>query len=125
MIERARARAVYDQLQVAEITAFLEDLDRSFDVIVACDAVIYFGDLRQVTVPAARRLKAGGVVAFTVERGNVDPFVLTDSGRFAHHPNHIDEVAAAAGLRVHTKNEAVLRYEYGLEVPGLVVVLTA
>ena len=123
MVERARARAVYDAVHVAEITAFLEaDGHGPIDLIAACDALIYFGDLRQVIVPAAAHLAPDGVVAFTVERGDIYPFRLTDAGRFTHHRDHLIEVAAAANLAVVVLDEAILRYEYGNPVHGLVAV---
>jgi predicted TPR repeat methyltransferase len=123
MVERARAREVYDVLHVAEITSFLAaSPDFRFDLIAACDALIYFGDLRQVLVPAASRVAPDGVVAFTVERGDVYPFALSDSGRFTHHRDHVVEVAAAAGFSIVGLEDAVLRYEYGNPVRGLVAI---
>ena len=123
MIERARERDVYDVLHVAEITAFLNSRDdERFDLIAACDALIYFGDLRQVVIAAAGRLAPDGVLAFTVERGDAYPFGLTDSGRFTHHRDHVIEAAAAAGLSAVRVDDAVLRYEYGDPVWGLVAV---
>jgi predicted TPR repeat methyltransferase len=123
MIDRAHKRAVYDVLHVAEITAFLGRDDDAFDLVMACDTFIYFGDLRQVIVPAARRLVPNGCLVFTIERGGSHPFRLADSGRFAHHPDHVREVTAEAGLAVASLGERVLRYEYGEPVDGLVAVL--
>lgn len=128
MLAQARARGVYDRLEAAEITVWLEREatgEPPFDGIAACDSLIYFGDLRAVLVPAARRLEPGGWLAFTVERGEVSPFQLTDSGRYAHHRNHVVEAASEAGLAVVEIEESVLRHEYGEPVVGLVVVLRA
>ena len=58
MVELARSRDIYDALHVAEITSWLGQPKKPFDVIVACDTLIYFGDLRQVLAarrPSARR----------------------------------------------------------------------
>jgi predicted TPR repeat methyltransferase len=123
MIDQARARRIYDALDVDELAAYLRRGHTRFDVIAACDTLIYFGDLAQVIEPAAQRLRAHAAIAFTTERGDVDPFVLTDSGRFSHHPNHIRAVAAAAGLVVARLDDEVLRFEYGRPVRGLVAVL--
>jgi len=123
MIDRARARTVYDVLAVAEITAFLRETDTPFELIAACDSLIYFGDLREVLGAAAARLTPFGTLAFTVESGDVYPFALTDSGRFAHHRNHVVDVAADLGLAIASLDEAVLRFEYGYPVQGLVAVL--
>lgn len=128
MLEHARRRRVYDDLHAAEITAWLNqnDDDESFDLIVACDALIYFGDLGQVIAPAARRLAPGGLIAFTVERhGGPFDFRLTDSGRYAHHPDHLTATAAANNLTVAHLEEATLRVEYGEPVVGLIAVFRA
>ena len=69
MITLARARNIYDQLKVAEITRWLGGNQDRFDLMAACDCLIYFGDLGQVVLPAAGRLARGGVLAFTLERG--------------------------------------------------------
>jgi predicted TPR repeat methyltransferase len=124
MIDAARRRGSYDALHVAEVTDFLgRDGRDTFHLITACDTLIYFGDLRQVIVPAVRWLRPGGLIAFTVERSDRPPFQLTDSGRFAHHVDHIREVAGESALVLVSAEEAVLRYEYGRAVPGLVAVL--
>ena len=126
MVEVARTRRSYDALHVAEVTAFLDRGNRdAFHLITACDTLIYFGDLRQVLVPAARWLRPGGLIAFTVERSDHAPFLLTDSGRFAHHADHVREVAGESALTVVSVDDAVLRYEYGTAVDGLVAVLKA
>jgi predicted TPR repeat methyltransferase len=122
MVDLARGRGIYDHLEVAEITKWLGRNPQQFDLIVACDCFIYFGDLSQVAGPAAQRLRANGVFAFTVEKGRY-PFALTDSGRYEHHPDHVREVAAAAGLHVERLEEAFLRMEYGEEVTGLFAIL--
>ena len=124
MLELARARNIYDQLEVAEITAWLERSTEHFDLIAACDCLIYFGDLRPIVSGAAKRLKPGGVFVFTMERGERYPFHLSDSGRYTHHPEHVREAAAAAGLTVARLDEAFLRMEYGAEVMGLFAALT-
>jgi predicted TPR repeat methyltransferase len=124
MIEVARARGIYDLLEVAEITEWLDQSKAQFDLIVACDCLVYFGDLMQVAEPAARRLKPGGCFAFTVERGQRFPLHLSDSGRFTHHPDHIREVAAKSGLILSSLQEGYLRMEGGAEVTGLLALLS-
>jgi len=108
---------------VAEITAWLDGTQAEFDLIAACDCLVYFGDLQRVAAPTAKRLKPGGWFAFTTERGERYPFHLTDSGRYTHHPDHVREVAAKAGLIVARLEEGFLRTERGVEVTGLLGLL--
>jgi predicted TPR repeat methyltransferase len=123
MIELARARGIYDQLEVAEITDWLGRAPQQFDLVIGCDCFIYFGDISQLTVPAAKVLRPGALFAFTLEKGKEYPFVLTDSGRYEHDPQHVREAAQAAGLRVEVLDEGFLRTEYGEDVIGLFIVL--
>ena len=123
MIELARATNLYDRLEVGEITEWLEGGAAPFDLIVSSDCLIYFGDLAPIVRSAAKRLKPGGLFAFSMERGNRFPFHLTDTGRYTHHPDHVRDAAAQSGLSVAQLNEAFLRMEYGEEVMGLYTVL--
>jgi predicted TPR repeat methyltransferase len=123
MIELARKREIYDRLEVAEITAWLNGTQEQFDLIASCDCLIYFGDLHEIAAAAAKRLKPGGLFAFSMECGTRYPFHLTDTGRYEHHPDHVRDVAAAAGLSVARLDQAFLRNEYGTPVTGLFAVL--
>ena len=124
MIQQARERDIYDRLEVPEVTDWLNRTQESFDLIVACDTFIYFGDLRQVIAPALQLLKPKGVIAFSVERSARPPYRLTDSGRYVHHIEHVEEVAADLGLQAYCR-EAFLRMEYGEEVTALYFAMTA
>lgn len=124
MLARARERGIYDELARSELTEwFGREPMEAFDVIALCDTLIYFGDLRQVLLPAVRHLTPEGIIAFTVEKGEADPHCLTDSGRFTHHRNHLLAVAREAGCDVVSLTEHVLRYEYGNPVTGWVAVM--
>jgi predicted TPR repeat methyltransferase len=123
MVEHARARAIYEQLHVGEITAWLAACTERYDLIVACDTLIYFGDLAPVIRAAKSLLADGGVLAFSVERGGVQPYQLTDSGRYAHHKDSIAVLAADAGLQLLRLDEGYLRMEYGSEVTGLIAAM--
>jgi predicted TPR repeat methyltransferase len=123
MIALARARNIYDRLEVAEITAWLDQGETLFDLIISCDCLIYFGDLSRIVNAAARRLKQGGIFAMSMERGDRHPFHLTDTGRYTHHPDHVREAAAKSGLSVAWIDESFLRMEYGEEVMGLYAVV--
>jgi predicted TPR repeat methyltransferase len=123
MIELARKRGIYDRLEVAEITSWLSEAREPFDLIVSCDVIIYFGDLHRIVAAAAERLRPGGVFALSMERSEHAPFHLTDTGRYAHHPDHVRDAAAAAGLGVGYLDDAFLRMEYGVPVTGLFAAL--
>lgn len=124
MIELARKRNIYDQLDTVEITDWLDRCKAQFDLIVACECLVYFGDLHKVISSSALKLNSGGVVGLTVEHGDRFPFHLTSSGRYAHHNDHLREVSKKAGLTVAHLQDGFLRMEYGTPVAGLYVVLS-
>jgi predicted TPR repeat methyltransferase len=123
MVELATGRNVYDRLEVAEITQWLDKGGENFDLIFSSDCLIYFGDLTVILAAAARRLKPHGVLGFSLERGEKPPFQLTDTGRYTHHPDHIRDAAAKSGLALLKQEESFLRMEWGEEVIGLYTVL--
>lgn len=125
MVAVAAGKDLYDRLELGEITRWLDECRETFDLIVACDTLIYFGDLRQVVCRAVKRLRPGGAIAFTVEQTEAAPFRLTDSGRYAHHSDHLREVAETSGLEIARIREEYMRMEYGEEVIGLVVVMVS
>ena len=64
MIELARARNIYDRLEVAEITGWLDDGETPFDLIISSDCLIYFGDLAKDRGVSGTAAQAGRAVRF-------------------------------------------------------------
>ena len=67
MIEKARARGLYDELHVAEAEAALRQWPLRFDAIVAADVLLYFGELAPLLAAAAAALRPAGIFAFSIE----------------------------------------------------------
>lgn len=124
MVERARARGIYDHLEAGDLFSLLGARPRAYDLLVAADVCPYIGDLTPFLAAAAQALAAGGILAFTVERCE-SGWSLGGTRRFVHAPEHVREVATAGGWRVVSLADAVLRTEGDAAVAGLVVVLTA
>ncbi|MBS0534202.1 MAG: methyltransferase domain-containing protein [Proteobacteria bacterium] len=123
MLALARDKKVYDLLAEAEAMTYLRALpEASLDLIVAADVFIYFHELLQVGAPAARALKPGGLLVFSVETHDGDGVILRDTLRYAHAPAHVREAMTAGGLELVMMEQAWARREKGNEVPGLVVV---
>ena len=123
MLDLARARALYDELAIGEMSTWLAGCADGFDLIVACDSLVYFGDLRPIVQGSARLLTSGGLFVFSLERGDRMPYRLSDNGRYTHHPDAVREMAQAAGLEIARIEEDFLRLEYGEPVIGLFTAL--
>jgi predicted TPR repeat methyltransferase len=123
MIARARERQVYDRLEVGELTETLAARPDTYDLIVAADVLVYFGDLVPVLTAARRALRRGGWFAFSVEKGSEGGFALRNTGRYTHDLDYLRRTAAAACFPEAGAEEVVLRLQDGDPVPGYLVVL--
>jgi predicted TPR repeat methyltransferase len=125
MLDKARRREVYDTLTKAELTAYLQDAEpASCDLIVSADVLIYFGELGCCFRAAAKVLRPGGWLVFTVEALAGDEgagYRLHAHGRYSHRESYLREVLAAAGLAVEGLERVLLRAEAGEPVDGWVV----
>jgi predicted TPR repeat methyltransferase len=126
MLDKARARRVYDELVAAELGAYMSAHPATFDVVLSADTLVYFGALEDVLRAAAACLRPDGLLAFTVERwsdgGSGARFTMGPHGRYVHAEAYVAGALAGAGLRRLEIAPAVLRSELGTDVQGMVVV---
>ncbi|MFY9970359.1 MAG: methyltransferase [Roseiarcus sp.] len=126
MIARARERGIYDALEVAEATDFLErSAPGAYDCILAADALCYFGDLRPLFQACKLALAADGIFALSFESFEGEGFRLRETRRFAHAPAYLEATAREAGFRPLLMRAASIRREAARDVPGLVAALEA
>ena len=126
MIEKSRARGVYDRLEVAEIIDAMRRAPGSFDLIVAADVFIYVGDLVPAFEAAVTALRPGGLLAFSVEAGEGDRFQLhSTTRRFNHSKPYLQRLARMYGLAEESFTPITVRVEAGQPAAGYLVVLRA
>jgi predicted TPR repeat methyltransferase len=124
MLDRARARGLYDELKAAELVGFLAERPGAFDLVIAADVFCYFGVLDEAFAAARAALRPGGRLAFTVEElepADGRPHRVATHGRYAHAEAYIRAAVAGAGLAIRRCDHDRLRYESGEPVMGLVV----
>lgn len=125
MVAKARGRGDYDELVLAELTAFLEQREDAYDLIASADTLCYFGALEPVLTAAAGALKPGGRLVFTVEHSLAEDrqadFRLHNHGRYSHSEDYVRAALGSAGLKVVSIDEDILRNEFKEPVSGLVV----
>ncbi|EDP65030.1 hypothetical protein BAL199_21779 [alpha proteobacterium BAL199] len=113
MIAQSSSKGVYDALHVSELTAYLANDTRHFDLVTAADVLIYLGDLAPLFAAVTRRLVDGGLFAMTAEAVETDATGLDrrlrPSRRFAHSADYLTRVAGEHGLVQRCHKRTVLR----------------
>ncbi len=125
MVERAKARGVYDELHAASIEAYFSNHVGMFDLVVATDVLVYVGALETLFEQVRAHLNPGGRFAFSTESPATlnEGFQLMSSGRYAHSPAYVRTLAASRGLEVVAQEPAVIRTEANAPIDGFVFVL--
>jgi len=128
MVGNARARAVYDELVVGELCAFMRERPQAFDVVISADTLVYFGALEEATAAARACVRPGGVLAFTLERmleedaQNGATYRIQPHGRYSHRADYVRATLVDAGFAAVHLKDVVLRRERGQDVQGYLVV---
>jgi len=124
MVELARRTGLYDNAEAGDVTAFLSaQAPASCDLVIAADVFVYIGDLAPVFAAAARALSAGGLLAFTVQKGEGADWALGADLRYGHRREYLLALATEHGFAPALIEDASTRRDAGADVPGLVGVL--
>jgi predicted TPR repeat methyltransferase len=123
MLDEARKRGIYNNLYLGEIEQMLGSGGEIYDLMLAADTLIYFGDLDALLFGAAHHLVPGGFFIFTIERKDGSGWEPTPKRRFRHSESYVRECAARAGLTFAGREESTLRFETGAPVAGFTIAL--
>ena len=128
MLEKARLRDCYDDLSQCEITKFMSNASSDYDLIVAADTLIYFGELEEFCRASANALKSNGRLVITFEALDSDAssnnFEIGSHGRYAHAIEYVGLTLQRAGFNVDSADAESIRTEATQPVPGYVVLAT-
>lgn len=125
MLEEAAQKSIYTELHSGEIHHWLSQSSEMFDMILAADVFSYIGALSEVISGCADRLRAGGILGFTVEASEDDrEWYMRQSRRYAHSQDYITTLLSAAGFAVNTLHADSLRRDRGRDIMGYYVIAT-
>jgi predicted TPR repeat methyltransferase len=125
MLEKARAAGLYDELACADIGDYLAAQPQAFDLVVAADVLVYFGDLDTLFGQVRAALRPGGTFCFSTEALDDGEFALLPSNRYAHSLAYLERLAARHAFTVFEAGSATVRSEHGADVAGHLLVLRA
>lgn len=123
MIDKAHERGLYDELAVADVTAFMQGSPCAYDLILAADVFVYLGDLDATFNAAHAALRPAGYFVFSTETSADGGFKIRGSGRHAHSKEYIRSLARSTGFNLIHDADCDLRLEFGKPVAGNIYVL--
>jgi predicted TPR repeat methyltransferase len=123
MLEKARARQIYDDLKVTDLETALAAMPGRYDLLICADTLIYFGDLDPVFAGARVALKEAGTFLFTVEKKDGAGFELGPKRRWRHSESYLRDLARTHGYEVAGLLAASPRTEAGKPVEGFAVAI--
>ncbi len=121
MLDRAAERNCYDQLIESDLMDFLSLYENEFDLCLAADVFVYFGELKPLFAAVRRSMIDGGHLAFSVEAaedGEANNWRLTKTGRYAHPKPYVEDAAKWAGFEVVDVGHEILRKQQDQPVTG-------
>jgi predicted TPR repeat methyltransferase len=125
MLDKARARNLYDELAVGELCAFMSSRPGAFDVIFLADTLVYFGALEQAFDAAHSALAPGGILIFALEARPPEDggpgYHLEVHGRYSHRPDYATGLLKASGYSVSKVESTVIRKEVHADVNGVAI----
>jgi predicted TPR repeat methyltransferase len=125
MLAQARAAGLYDELACADIGDYLAAHPQAFDLVVAADVLVYFGELDTLFGQVRAALRPGGIFCFSTEALEAGEFSLLPSNRYAHALDYLERLATRHGFLVREADSAAVRSEHGADVTGHLLVLRA
>lgn len=123
MIDKAEKKNIYDKLVISNIVQFLNHTNEKYDLIVAADVFIYFGNLELVFNLVSNCLLSGAYFIFTTESTALKEYVLRKSGRFAHSKGYIQGIAETNGFLIEDCISTGIRKENKNWINGDIFIL--
>jgi predicted TPR repeat methyltransferase len=122
MVEKARAKNLYDHLVVGDIETALSG--SAYDLVIAADTLVYLGDLLPLMRAVRAHLAGDGYFLFTVEAVR-EGFSLGPKRRWRHSETYLRQLAAESGFILAGLVAASPRREKGEPVEGFAVSFAA
>ncbi len=130
MIEQANVKNIFSHTAVGDIVEFLQSGDLGaahYDLIVAGDVFVYFGDLDPIFQAVRKRLGINRRFVFTVEKltedKEEDGYSIQRSGRYAHSRNYLVSCSERWNMTFESIEDIIPRKEGELLISGFLCCL--
>lgn len=124
MLDEAKEKNIYKRLVESDLIEFLDAEEKSFDLFLAADVVIYMGELKNLFVAAFNKASENAIFAFSTEKSDGSGWELRNTGRYAHANSFVQQSAENAGWSLLTCEDIVVRLESNNPVKGNIFLMT-
>ncbi len=126
MLDEAKRKNVYDELICGELIETLKGIKEQYDIVIAMDVLVFFGDLDQIFKHVKQILRPQGLFILDLEKGNeTDRWQLHIFGNYVHSRAYISEMAERHGFSELLCEEMEIRKEANLPIKGHLAFLQA
>jgi len=123
MVEKARARNIYDLLHDGDLLAWLDGSSEKYDLFICADVFPYIGDITPLFSSIKKCAMDNAYFVFSTESTSDDDYILRKTGRYAHSSKYIERTAKDIGFSVLTLETKNLRKQKGKWIKGDLVAL--
>ena len=125
MLKLAERKGIYDTLIQNEFLQGLQSSQQTYDLILAGDVFVYFGDLSPLLQTLRRALRPEGLLAFNTESSGLSDYQLNTTGRFSHQKTYIEVLAEFHHFEIVHAERITSRMQNNAPVHGNLFVLKA
>ncbi len=111
MTSIARKKGIYDEVYTDCVAHFLSASTEQFDLFVAGDVFVYTGNLSSIFKAVHASAAPNANFIFSTEHSDQPNYTLLHSGRYAHHPAYIQQLAETIGFTIQARESVNLRKE--------------
>ncbi len=130
MCAAAEASGFYTEVKAGDLLKALDAAPARFGLAIACDTVIYLGDLEALFASLEKALTPKGWFIFSTEKSDgasddarARGFEVGPARRFRHTEAYLRQLAALHGFEVMSIDAAALRTEKRMPVESFVAVM--
>lgn len=116
MVDQAAKLDAYYKLAVSDISDYLLKTKENFELIIAADVFVYFGDLESILNQCYKVMTANAYFLFSIEslengRHPTQDYQLSATGRYQHNPDYIKSLAEQLGFKKIAQQTAAIRQQ--------------
>lgn len=122
MLAEAKRKGVYDELVQGELIETLGIITEPYDLVIAMDVLVFFGDLAPIFEHVKKILRPQGLFIFDLEKADESHrWQLHIFGNYVHSRGYITELAGRHGFSELLCEELDIRKEVKSHIKGHLV----